>query len=51
MAIDLDAPIRFLRTAFLPDDRGMLRISVSNADQAQIADFALRLAAVSPPAG
>lgn len=36
-------------TAFLPDDRGMLRISVSNADQAQIADLADRLAAVSVP--
>ncbi len=30
-------------TAFLPDDRGMLRVSLSNADGAELADFAARL--------
>jgi aspartate/methionine/tyrosine aminotransferase len=30
-------------TAFLPDDRGMLRVSFGNLDRAQIADFAARL--------
>jgi aspartate/methionine/tyrosine aminotransferase len=32
-------------TAFLPDDRGTMRVSISNADRAAIADFADRLAA------
>jgi aspartate/methionine/tyrosine aminotransferase len=32
-------------TAFLPDDRATMRVSISNADQAAIADFAGRLAA------
>ena len=32
-------------TAFLPDDRGMLRISFSNIDRAGIADLATRLVA------
>lgn len=31
--------------AFLPDDRGTLRISLSNADRAELADFTERLAA------
>lgn len=32
-------------TAFLPDDRGTFRVSISNADQAALTDFAGRLAA------
>jgi aspartate/methionine/tyrosine aminotransferase len=31
-------------TAFLPEDRGMIRVSVSNADRAAVATFAARLA-------
>ncbi len=33
-------------TAFLPDDRGMLRVSISNLDRAGLTDFTVRLAAV-----
>lgn len=36
-------------TAFLPDDRGMIRVSFSNAGHAAIADFAGRLAAAGLP--
>jgi aspartate/methionine/tyrosine aminotransferase len=32
-------------TAFLPDDRGTLRVSLSNLDQAALAEFTCRLAA------
>lgn len=32
-------------TAFLPDDRGTVRVSISNVDRAAIADFAGRLSA------
>jgi aspartate/methionine/tyrosine aminotransferase len=34
-------------TAFMPDDRRMLRVSVGNADRAALVDFAERLAALS----
>jgi aspartate/methionine/tyrosine aminotransferase len=32
-------------TAFLPDDRGMLQVSIGNAGREEIADFAARLTA------
>ena len=35
-------------TAFLPDDRGTFRVSLSNADRDALADFAGRLAAAGP---
>lgn len=38
-------------TAFLPDDRRMLRVSFSNAGQAELADFAGRLGALARSAG
>jgi aspartate/methionine/tyrosine aminotransferase len=35
-------------TAFLPDDRGTFRVSISNVDRAAFTDFAGRLAAAGP---
>jgi aspartate/methionine/tyrosine aminotransferase len=38
-------------TAFLPDDRGTIRVSFSNVDQAALTDFAGRLAALGADPG
>jgi aspartate/methionine/tyrosine aminotransferase len=43
LAIDLDTLV-IPGTAFLPEDRSMIRVSVANADQCAIEDFARRLA-------
>jgi len=49
LAIEYDA-LTIPGTAFEPDDRGTIRVSFSNADEAALTDFAGRLAAAGPPA-
>jgi aspartate/methionine/tyrosine aminotransferase len=48
LAVDYDMLV-IPGTAFLPDDRGTFRVSISNVDHAAIADLAGRLAAAGRP--